>query len=85
MGEDGDASLGDLMPAAGAREEPEDLLAWPGLVAGLPELEREVIMLRFFQDLDQSEIAARVGCSQMHVSRLQRRTLAGMRTQLIEP
>jgi RNA polymerase sigma-B factor len=55
------------------------------MVAALPELEREVIMLRFFQDLDQYEIAARVGCSQMHVSRLQRRALARMRTQLIEP
>ena len=85
VGEDGDTSLGDLMAAAGAREEPEDLLALPGLVAKLPELEREVIMLRFFQDLDQYEIAARVGCSQMHISRLQRRALARMRAQLVEP
>jgi RNA polymerase sigma-B factor len=85
VGDDGDASLGDLMAAAGAREEPEDLLALPGLVAGLPALEREVIFLRFFQDLDQYEIAARVGFSQMHVSRLQRRALARMRAQLVEP
>ena len=85
VGEDEEASLGDLMAAAGSREEPEDLLALPGLVADLPALEREVIMLRFFQDLDQYEIAARVGCSQMHVSRLQRRALARMRAQLVEP
>ena len=85
VGEAGDASLGDLMAAPGAREEPEDLLTLPGLVAALPGLEREVIMLRFFQDLDQYEIAARVGFSQMHVSRLQRRALARMRTQLVEP
>jgi RNA polymerase sigma-B factor len=85
VGEGGDASLGDLLPATGAREEPEDLLALPDLVAGLPALEREVIMLRFFQDLDQDTIAARVGYSQMHVSRLQRRALARMRAQLVEP
>jgi RNA polymerase sigma-B factor len=85
VGDDGDASLGDLMMAAGAREEPEDLLTLPGLMAGLPALEREVIFLRFFQDLDQYEIAARVGFSQMHVSRLQRRALARMRAQLVEP
>jgi RNA polymerase sigma-B factor len=85
VGEDGDASLGDLMAAAGAREEPEDLLALPGLMAALPELEREVIILRFFHDLDQYEIAAQVGFSQMHVSRLQRRALARMRAQLVEP
>jgi RNA polymerase sigma-B factor len=84
VGDDGDAALGDLMAAGEAREEPEDLLVLPGLVAALPALEREVIMLRFFQDLDQYKIAARVGCSQMHVSRLQRRALARMRAQLVE-
>ena len=83
--DDGDASLGDLIAAAGAREEPEDLLVLPGLVAALPALEREIIMLRFFQDLNQYEIAAKVGFSQMHISRLQRRALAGMRAQLMEP
>jgi RNA polymerase sigma-B factor len=83
-GDDADRCLGDLVAAPEAHEEPEDLLALPGLVARLPELEREVIVLRFFQDLDQYEIAARVGCSQMHVSRLQRRALARMRTHLVE-
>lgn len=77
VGGDGDGCLGDLMLTPGAREEePEDLLALPGLLAALPDLEREVILPRFYQDLDQYEIAARVGCSQMHVSRLQRRALA---------
>jgi RNA polymerase sigma-B factor len=83
-GEEAGCCLGDLLAAPAAREEPEDLLALPGLVSGLPELEREVIVLRFFQDLDQYEIAARVGYSQMHVSRLQRRALARMRTHLVE-
>ncbi len=85
VGDDGDLRLGDLVPTAGASEEPEDLLALPGLVARLPALEREVIVLRFFQDLDQYQIAARVGFSQMHISRLQRRALARMRAQLVEP
>ena len=84
-GDDGDARLGDLVAAPGAREEPEDLLALPSMVAALPELEREVIVLRFFHDLDQDTIAARVGFSQMHVSRLQRRALARMHVQLVEP
>jgi RNA polymerase sigma-B factor len=84
-GEDGDRSLGELVAAPAAGEEPEDLLALPGLVAGLPALEREVIVLRFFQDLDQYQIAARVGFSQMHISRLQRRARARLRAQLVEP
>jgi RNA polymerase sigma-B factor len=42
-------------------------------------------VLRFFQDLDQSVIAARIGHSQMHVSRLLRRALVRMRAELLEP
>jgi RNA polymerase sigma-B factor len=85
VGNELDGSLGELVVAPAAREEPGDLSALPGLVSTLPELEREVIVLRFFQDLDQDTIAARVGFSQMHVSRLQRRALARMRAQLVEP
>jgi RNA polymerase sigma-B factor len=84
-GDEGGHCLGDLVAAPGANEEPEDLLALPGLVSGLPELEHQVIVLRFFHELDQDTIAARVGFSQMHVSRLQRRALARMRAQLVEP
>ena len=42
----------------------------------LPERERLMLHLRFTEDLSQSEIAARLGCSQMQVSRLLRRALA---------
>jgi RNA polymerase sigma-B factor len=83
VGEENDTSLGDRLPAAPPREEVEDLLLLPGLVDGLPEPEREIVVLRFFHDLDQYDIAARVGCSQMHVSRLLRRALGRMRTQLV--
>ncbi len=53
-------------------EEREQLL--PHL-AELPERERLIIHLRFVEDLTQSEIAARIGISQMHVSRLLARSL----------
>src|SRR5688572_16507693 len=42
LGEDGDASLGDRLPANPPREELEDLLLLPELVDGLPEPEREI-------------------------------------------
>jgi RNA polymerase sigma-B factor len=45
----------------------------------LPERERQVLYLRFGEDLPQSEIARRIGISQMHVSRLLRRSLARLR------
>src|SRR5262249_47896981 len=40
------------------------------LLAALPERERTVLLLRFFESLTQTQIAERVGISQMHVSRL---------------
>lgn len=45
----------------------------------LPERERTILKLRFFDGLPQSAIAARVGVSQMHVSRLLTRSLAALR------
>jgi RNA polymerase sigma-B factor len=41
----------------------------------LPDREREIVRLRFAEDLTQREIGERVGISQMHVSRLLRRAL----------
>jgi RNA polymerase sigma-B factor len=46
-----------------------------GTLEALPERERMILRLRFGQDLTQAEIAERVGVSQMHVSRLLRRSL----------
>jgi RNA polymerase sigma-B factor len=46
----------------------------------LPELERQVLQLRLMQDLTQREISARIGCSQMQVSRLMRRALQRLET-----
>ena len=52
------------------------------LLAVLPERERTIVILRFFDGLTQSEIAARVGISQMHVSRLLSRSLDALRSQV---
>jgi RNA polymerase sigma-B factor len=48
----------------------------------LPARERDIVYLRFFEDLTQSEIAERIGLSQMHVSRLLARALARLRSVL---
>jgi RNA polymerase sigma-B factor len=52
------------------------------LLAALPERERTVLMLRFSESLTQTQIAERVGISQMHVSRLLAKSLARLRDQL---
>ena len=48
----------------------------------LSERERRILLLRFFAGLTQREIAERVGISQMHVSRLLRRSLERMADSL---
>jgi RNA polymerase sigma-B factor len=48
----------------------------------LPERERTILMLRFFGNQTQTQIAERVGISQMHVSRLLAQTLASLREGL---
>jgi RNA polymerase sigma-B factor len=52
-------------------------------LATLPERERRILQLRFYGNLTQSQIAAQLGISQMHVSRLLARTLAKLREQLL--
>jgi RNA polymerase sigma-B factor len=52
------------------------------LLATLPEREREIVRLRFYEELSQSEIAERVGVSQMHVSRLLRSSFEAMRASM---
>lgn len=52
------------------------------LLASLPERERQVLLLRFFESMTQTQIAERVGISQMHVSRLLAKSLTRLRDQL---
>jgi RNA polymerase sigma-B factor len=60
----------------------EDREALRPLLEALPERERTVLVLRFFDSMTQTQIAARVGISQMHVSRLLAKSLTRLRDQL---
>jgi RNA polymerase sigma-B factor len=57
----------------------DDAITFDRLVAGLDERQRTVLTLRFREDLTQAEIAARVGLSQMHVSRILRQAVEELR------
>lgn len=54
------------------------------LLAALTDRERQIIMMRFFQNKTQAEIAEAVGVSQMHVSRLLAKSLAQLRVGLMD-
>jgi RNA polymerase sigma-B factor len=62
----------------------EDKLALEGVLPHLDERERVVLHLRFVEDMTQSQIAERIGHSQMHVSRILRRTLEKIREEVAE-
>ena len=49
------------------------------MMSALTDREREILRLRFVEDLTQSEIGDRVGLSQMHISRLLRQAVAQLR------
>jgi len=72
-------SLGELEPEYEVSED-RAVLA-PGLRI-LDERERKILHLRFYDGLTQSQIAQQVGISQMHVSRLIRRSLEKMREEI---
>lgn len=82
---DGDGmSLGESIGAEDSGlEGVENHEALEPLVRDLPERERRILALRFFYNMSQTQIAERVGISQMHVSRLLSRTLAQLREELL--
>jgi RNA polymerase sigma-B factor len=74
--EEGSASAGDLIGRNdGEFERVEAGVTIERLSGILDDRAREILRLRFQEDLLQSEIAERVGCSQMHVSRIIRSSL----------
>jgi RNA polymerase sigma-B factor len=77
LGEDGEDNVIDR---SGGHIDPgfnraEDAAVVGALVTQLPEREQTILDLRFEQDLTQAEIADQLGISQMHVSRLIRRSI----------
>ena len=68
----------------GAHDERFEMVEYNAVIeptmAALPERDRLILKLRFEEDLTQSEIAERLGISQMHVSRIIRRSLDRLRT-----
>ena len=77
---DDDSSLADRLPGDDVPSRPVELrVLVDQLLETLPEREASIMRLRFYDELTQSEIAQRLGISQMHVSRLMRRCLDDLR------
>lgn len=79
---------GELGDRVGAEDENLSRIELQNMLAGamrhLTAREREIMVLRFVEQLPQTEVARRLGISQMHVSRLQRAALAQLKRELPE-
>ena len=81
---DGAAQFGDRIPMVdGALESVDDRLTVADLLLPLPPRERRMLAMRFYGNRTQVEIAAELGISQMHVSRLLTRALAWLREAML--
>jgi RNA polymerase sigma-B factor len=82
-GDDDQGPLGDRLAGGEAPSGRVEMrLLVDQLLDTLPEREAEIMRLRFYEELTQSQIAERLGISQMHVSRLMRRCLVDLRATL---
>ncbi|CAM5733294.1 RNA polymerase sigma factor OS=Streptomyces fumanus OX=67302 GN=GCM10018772_18650 PE=4 SV=1 [Streptomyces fumanus] len=82
--EDGETVLADFIGTEDAALElVEDFHALAPLIAQLADRDRQIIHMRFVEELTQAQIGERLGVSQMHVSRLLSRTLAKLREGML--
>jgi len=84
-GADVDVELGDLVGGVDNELElvPERQALWQA-VSALPAREQKILVLRYFGNMTQAEIAKIVGVSQMHVSRLLTQSLNRLKNVLLE-
>jgi len=85
-GDSGDEGMSSMLDTLGeddvAMEHVEIRESIKPLLEALPAREKKILLLRFFSGMTQSQIAAEIGVSQMHVSRLLSRTLEKLREGL---
>ncbi|MEV0444679.1 RNA polymerase sigma factor SigF [Streptomyces spectabilis] len=83
-GDESEAVLADFIGAEDAGYElVEDLNSLAPLIGELSERDREIVHMRFVEELTQAEIGERIGVSQMQVSRLLNRILSRLRAGLL--
>ncbi|MET7420923.1 RNA polymerase sigma factor SigF [Dactylosporangium sp. NPDC005555] len=85
-GDESGAEFADLLGGTDRDlEAVDDRESLRPLIAQLPEREQRIIAMRFFGNMTQTQIADRLGISQMHVSRLLAHALAHLRGALVTP
>lgn len=72
----------ETLPSKDDQDDLLDSLLLRGAIEELPERDRKIIILRYFRDLTQSEVAEKIGVSQVQVSRIESRIIKDFRKKL---
>ncbi len=75
-------TLAERLPAVDNQEEMIERMQLRSAIEKLPAREKKIIMLRYFRDMTQSEVAKVVGVSQVQISRIESRVVAEMKKSL---
>lgn len=73
----------ETLPAKDNQEDWIDSMLLRAEIERLPERDRKIIVLRYFRDMTQSEVAEKIGVSQVQVSRIETRIIKQFRKKLI--
>ncbi len=74
--------LMETLPAADDQEDMLDRMLLKGAIETLSDRDKKIIVLRYFRDMTQSEVAERIGVSQVQVSRIENRIIKEFRVKL---
>ncbi len=83
LGDSGDASVIDTVSDEDKYEKIIDKMALRSAASGLPEREKNIIYMRYYQNKTQSEVARNIGISQVQVSRLEKKILDKLRREIV--
>ncbi len=75
-------TLAERLPAKGDADDLIEGLVLKNAIENLPEREKKIVVLRYFRDMTQSEVAKAVGVSQVQISRIESRIIAQFRRDL---
>ena len=73
----------ETLPAQDDQDDWLDRMLLRGAIDDLPERDKKIIVLRYFRDMTQSEVAEKIGVSQVQVSRIENRIIKEFREKLI--
>lgn len=76
--------LAEKLPVRDTQEEMIENLQLHSAIESLPERERKIIVLRYFRDMTQSEVAKQIGVSQVQISRIEMKIMKEFKLRLAE-